>query len=147
MSKLQRALLFRHLVRILVCLGAGAFFAISAYAAPTVTVIAPKAGASVGSPIFYSAYATSAACSKGIAAMRIYTADHVSAYTVDGAEKLAKACDAAGALLVLDEIQSGIGRTGAWFCLLYLSDAADDPLCVALGGRRIINKYLSSLQT
>jgi acetylornithine/N-succinyldiaminopimelate aminotransferase len=26
-----------------------------------------------------------------------------------------RACDAAGALLVLDEIQSGIGRTGAWF--------------------------------
>jgi acetylornithine aminotransferase len=25
------------------------------------------------------------------------------------------ACDAAGALLVVDEIQSGIGRTGAWF--------------------------------
>jgi acetylornithine/N-succinyldiaminopimelate aminotransferase len=25
------------------------------------------------------------------------------------------ACDAAGALLVIDEIQSGIGRTGAWF--------------------------------
>src|SRR5260370_1173745 len=25
------------------------------------------------------------------------------------------ACDSAGALLVLDEIQSGIGRTGAWF--------------------------------
>jgi acetylornithine/N-succinyldiaminopimelate aminotransferase len=25
------------------------------------------------------------------------------------------ACDAAGALLVLDEIQSGVGRTGAWF--------------------------------
>ena len=25
------------------------------------------------------------------------------------------ACDAAGALLVADEIQSGIGRTGAWF--------------------------------
>jgi len=25
------------------------------------------------------------------------------------------ACDAAGAMLVLDEIQSGIGRTGAWF--------------------------------
>ena len=25
------------------------------------------------------------------------------------------ACDASGALLVLDEIQSGIGRTGAWF--------------------------------
>ncbi len=26
-----------------------------------------------------------------------------------------QACDGAGALLVLDEIQSGIGRTGAWF--------------------------------
>jgi acetylornithine aminotransferase len=26
-----------------------------------------------------------------------------------------RACDAAGALLVVDEIQSGIGRTGAWF--------------------------------
>src|SRR5499426_451531 len=26
-----------------------------------------------------------------------------------------EACDAAGALLVLDEIQSGIGRTGTWF--------------------------------
>jgi acetylornithine aminotransferase len=26
-----------------------------------------------------------------------------------------EACEAAGALLVLDEIQSGIGRTGAWF--------------------------------
>jgi acetylornithine/N-succinyldiaminopimelate aminotransferase len=26
-----------------------------------------------------------------------------------------ESCDAAGALLVLDEIQSGIGRTGAWF--------------------------------
>jgi acetylornithine aminotransferase len=26
-----------------------------------------------------------------------------------------EACDSAGALLVLDEIQSGVGRTGAWF--------------------------------
>ena len=34
----------------------------------------------------------------------------------DGYLKAARdACDAAGALLVLDEIQSGIGRTGAWF--------------------------------
>jgi acetylornithine/N-succinyldiaminopimelate aminotransferase len=34
----------------------------------------------------------------------------------DGYLKAARdACDAAGALLVLDEIQSGIGRTGVWF--------------------------------
>jgi hypothetical protein len=58
---------------------------VSAYATPTVTVISPKSGATAGSPIFYSAYATSAACTKGIAAMRIYTADHVGVYTVDGA--------------------------------------------------------------
>jgi len=85
MSTFKRAYRGRHLVRTLACLGVGTFFAISAYAAPTVTVIAPKTGTSVGSPIFYSAYATSTACSKGIAAMRIYTADHVGAYTVNGA--------------------------------------------------------------
>ena len=62
----------------------GTFLAFSAYAAPTVTVLAPKTGTAIGSPIFYSASATSTACNKGIAAMRIYTADHVSAYTVSG---------------------------------------------------------------
>jgi hypothetical protein len=75
----------RHLFRTLACLGAGAFFAISAHAIPIVTVIAPKAGTSAGSPVFYEAYATSAACTKGVASMRIYTADHVAAYTVNGA--------------------------------------------------------------
>jgi hypothetical protein len=33
---------------------------------------------------FYEAYATSPSCSKGISAMRIYTAPGVSAYTVNG---------------------------------------------------------------
>ena len=28
----------------------------------------------------------------------------------------------------------------SWTCLLYTSDAADDLLCVDLGGRRIIKK-------
>ena len=32
---------------------------------------------------------------------------------------------------------------GAFSCLLYTSDAADDLLCVDLGGRRIIKKKLS----
>jgi hypothetical protein len=85
MPTLKRASLVRQLFSTLACPVVGTFLAISGYAAPTVTVLAPKAGVSVGSPIFYSAYATSAACTKGIAAMRIYTADHVGAYTVNGA--------------------------------------------------------------
>ena len=32
------------------------------------------------------------------------------------------------------------GRFGAGACLLYTSDAADDLLCVDVGGRRIIKK-------
>ena len=32
-----------------------------------------------------------------------------------------------------------------WFCLLYTSDAADDLLCVDLGGRRIIKKKQQSI--
>ena len=31
-------------------------------------------------------------------------------------------------------------------CVLYTSDAADDPLCVDLDGRRIIHKYIVQLQ-
>ena len=39
------------------------------------------------------------------------------------------ACDDAGALLVLDEVQSGIGRTGAWFAF---QDAGVEPDVVTL---------------
>src|SRR5450756_3243132 len=35
---------------------------------------------------------------------------------------------------------SGKGSPEWWICLLYTSDAADDLLCVDLGGRRIIKK-------
>ena len=43
-----------------------------------------------------------------------------------------EACDDAGALLVIDEIQSGIGRTGAWFA--YQADAVlPDVLTLAKG--------------
>ncbi len=34
-------------------------------------------------------------------------------------------------------VEGGLGR---YSCLLYSSDAADDLLCVDLGGRRIIKK-------
>jgi 6-phosphogluconolactonase (cycloisomerase 2 family) len=49
---------------------------------PVVTVSSPASGASVGSPVNYVASASSSACAKGIAAMRIYTAPGVNAYTV-----------------------------------------------------------------
>jgi acetylornithine/N-succinyldiaminopimelate aminotransferase len=42
------------------------------------------------------------------------------------------ACDTAGALLVLDEIQSGIGRTGAWFAC-QASGVVPDVLTLAKG--------------
>jgi acetylornithine/N-succinyldiaminopimelate aminotransferase len=42
------------------------------------------------------------------------------------------ACDAAGALLVVDEIQSGIGRTGAWFAHL-VDGVRPDVLTLAKG--------------
>ena len=35
-----------------------------------------------------------------------------------------------------------VKRNEGWSCLLYTSDAADDLLCVALGGRRIIQKKI-----
>ena len=37
------------------------------------------------------------------------------------------------------------GRGPWWSCLLYTSDAADELLCVDLGGRRIIKKKNKSL--
>ena len=42
---------------------------------------------------------------------------------------LRAACDASGALLVVDEIWTGLGRTGAWLA----SDAVPDVLCIGKG--------------
>ena len=36
-----------------------------------------------------------------------------------------------------------LARLMCQYCLLYTSDAADDLLCVDLGGRRIIKKTIS----
>jgi 6-phosphogluconolactonase (cycloisomerase 2 family) len=56
----------------------------AAFANTDITLISPKTGSNSGSPVFYEATATST-CASGIAAMRIYTAPHASAYTVNGA--------------------------------------------------------------
>ena len=37
-------------------------------------------------------------------------------------------------------VEVNVHGASAWRCLLYTSDAADDLLCVDLGGRRIIKK-------
>jgi 6-phosphogluconolactonase (cycloisomerase 2 family) len=60
------------------------FLALTAQAVPTVVVLSPGSG-SFGAPVFYEAYATSPSCKSGIAAMRIYTAPGVNAYTTNGA--------------------------------------------------------------
>jgi len=49
---------------------------------PVVKVTSPGSGSSVGSPVNYVASA-STVCAKGIAAMRIYTASGVNAYTIN----------------------------------------------------------------
>src|SRR5260221_9305003 len=69
-------------VRFLLLLSAVTIYTTSLFAAPTVTVLSPGSGSN-GSPVFYGAYATSASCAQGIAAMRIYTAPGVNAYTVN----------------------------------------------------------------
>ena len=62
-----------------------AFFLLSGllFAAPTITVVSPRAGSTAGSPIYYEAYASSS-CASGISAMRIYSAPSVTAYNTSG---------------------------------------------------------------
>jgi hypothetical protein len=48
-------------------------------------VVSPTNGGVVTSPVHYVASASAPNCSKGISAMRIYTAPRVGAYTVNGA--------------------------------------------------------------
>ncbi len=50
----------------------------SAATTPTVTIKSPGNGSTAGSSVNYVASASSPACSKGIAAMRIYTAHGVN---------------------------------------------------------------------
>jgi acetylornithine/N-succinyldiaminopimelate aminotransferase len=51
-------------------------------------------------------------------------------------DELRALCDAAGALLIYDEIQCGLGRTGRLFAYEWAENAAPDIMCVAkaLGG-------------
>ena len=57
---------------------------------------------------------------------------------------IARSPEDAIAQLAVPVVAPALDRTGG--CLLYTSDAADDLLCVDLGGRRIIKKKKSATQ-
>ena len=59
--------------------------AASASTTPVITVNYPVNGSTVKGPVYYAASA-STSCAKGIAAMRIYSAPNVPAYTVNAAQ-------------------------------------------------------------
>ncbi len=42
-------------------------------------------------------------------------------------------CNRAGTLLVIDEVQSGLGRTGKWFCFQHWPGVEPDIICTAKG--------------
>jgi len=60
--------------------------AVSASAAPVVTINFPANGSTVNGPVYYAASASSAGCAKGIAAIRIYSAPAVNAYTINATQ-------------------------------------------------------------
>lgn len=59
--------------------------------------------------------------------------------------KLRQACDKAGALLILDEIQTGMGRTGKWMAFEHYG-VKPDILCLAksFGGGMPLGAFISS---
>lgn len=68
-----------NVIGIFVCLG-------TAWAStPTVAVSSPVNNTTVGSSVHFAASASSSQCTKGIAAIRIYIAPHISPFTTDSA--------------------------------------------------------------
>lgn len=54
----------------------------SAFATPTIKVVAPVSGGNVGNPIYFEAYAYNPSCKAGISAMRLYSAPGQPAATI-----------------------------------------------------------------
>ncbi len=74
---------FHIALTFLLAFGLSAFSQLASATTPIVTVTSPSNGSQDGTPVNFTATASSPDCSAGIAAMRIYTAPHVGAYTVD----------------------------------------------------------------
>lgn len=76
-SNFRKASFLKSLLMLSVFFADGLLFATT----PVITVSSPKNDSTNSSPVNFKATATSSACSKGISAMRIYSAPGVSAYT------------------------------------------------------------------
>ena len=62
--------------------------------------------------------------------------------------QVAEEARSAGNKMMWDVVETWLKASGGNVgCILYTSDAADDLFCVYLGGRRIINKNISSYIT
>ena len=70
-------------VALVLAFGLAGFTGVAFATTPVVTVKSPTNGSQDGSPVNFTASASSPDCAAGIAAMRIYTAPSVGAYTVD----------------------------------------------------------------
>ena len=76
---------------------------------------------------------------QGDAGVRIPTAQYMQA--------LRKKCNETGTLLIFDEIQTGMGRTGKWFAFEHFDVVPDILTCAkALGGGLPIGSFISSYE-
>src|SRR5579884_1003215 len=73
----------RNLVQNFLVASVFLFVSNSVWAAPTITVASPASGTNAGSPVYFDATASTPSCAKGIAAIRIYSAPGVNAFTTD----------------------------------------------------------------
>jgi ornithine--oxo-acid transaminase len=74
-----------------------------------------------------------ALANKDVAAFILEPVQGKSCEVVDGTflKEAQRLCKAAGTLLILDEVQCGLGRTGRWFMYQYIDGVEPDILCVA----------------
>jgi 6-phosphogluconolactonase (cycloisomerase 2 family) len=98
--------------------------------APQVKVSSPTNNASAQSPVTFRASATSPSCSKGIHAMRIYTAAHVKAYTVKGNQLRTSLSLAPGTYHTVVQAWDNCGQVGK------------TPVTVTIAGLSSSNHYL-----
>ncbi len=91
--------------------------------APAVTVSVPGNGATVSSPVQFTASAASPNCAKGVASMRIYSAPGVSAYTVSGSSLNTAITLSPGTYNTVVQSWDNCGNVGKTFVTITVSGA------------------------